>query len=132
MGKLPREYVPYLSVLGDVLGRVDTAKHTYNELNFDKLMNLGGIWTGSSTSVKYKTLDDYIPLYGIYTKMMSDKTDYALELAEEIVLTSKLLRPVKMLSFEIRIHPVKTAKSRFAFVFKLSPKIAPISVIIWL
>ena len=90
IGKLPREYVPYLSILANVLGRVDTEKHTYNELNFDKLMNLGGIWTGPSTSVKYKTLDDYIPLYGIYTKMMSEKTGYALELAEEIVLTSKL------------------------------------------
>ena len=90
IGKLPREYVPYMSLLGCILGRVDTAKHTYNELNFDKLLNLGGIWFGPSTYVKHNTLDDYIPLYGIYTKMMSDKTAYALELAEEIVLTSKI------------------------------------------
>ena len=29
IGKLPHKYVPYLGLLGHILGRVDTAEHTY-------------------------------------------------------------------------------------------------------
>ena len=90
IGKIPHKYVPYLSLLGEMLGRVDTAGHTYSDLNFDILMNMGNLWFGQSTFAKFGTLDEYRPMYGVYMKMLSDKTDYALKTAAEIITTSKL------------------------------------------
>lgn len=91
IGKIPQKYVPYLSLLSEILGRVDTAKRTYGDLNFDILMNLGNLYTGQATYTKYAdgAYDDYRPMYGVYMKMMSDKVDYALDTAAEIILTSK-------------------------------------------
>ena len=36
----------------------------------------------------------------------------------EIVSETKLFVPVKILSFEIRIHPISTANFRLSFVFR--------------
>ncbi len=89
IGKLPQKYIPYLTLLRNILGRVDTANHNYNELNVDIMLNLGGLWTGHTAYNAHGRFDEYKPYFWVYAKSLSDKAPLALELAEEMIKTSK-------------------------------------------
>ncbi len=89
IGKIPQDYVPYLTVLGTLLGRLDTEKHTYGDLNFDILLNLGNLGFGDCVFSKYGKLDEYMPYFGVYATMLGDKVSFALDTAAEIILTSR-------------------------------------------
>lgn len=86
---LPREYIPYVGLLGSVLGKVDTAKHTYADLAMDLKLNTGNLSFGAPVYRIYGKADEFRPMYGLYTKMLADKVDFALETAAEIITTSK-------------------------------------------
>ena len=89
IGKIPHKYVPYLGLLGSVLGRVDTAEHTYDDLAIDIRMNLGGLSFWPYTVRKFCTLDDYRPMFAVHTKALSENVPFAWKTAAEIALTSK-------------------------------------------
>ena len=89
IGKIPHKYVPYLGLLGSVLGRVDTAEHTYDDLAIDIRMNLGGLSFWPYTVRKFGTLDDYRPMFAVHTKALSENVPFAWKTAAEIALTSK-------------------------------------------
>lgn len=89
MGKIPQEYVPYLGILGALLARVDTEKHTYEELDIDMRLNVGALGFGLSTFRKYKSSEDYRLMYGIYTRALPAQLDYAMETALEIATGTK-------------------------------------------
>ncbi len=89
VGKLPHKYVPYLGLLGNILTRVDTADHTYDELTVDIRLNLGGLSFWPYTARKFGTLDDYRPMFAVHFKSLADEVPFALKTALEIAATSK-------------------------------------------
>lgn len=86
---LPKEYIPYVGLLGSILGKVDTAEHTYADLVMDLKLNTGNLSFGAPVYHIYGKADEFRPMYGLYTKMLADKVDFALNIAAEIISTSK-------------------------------------------
>ena len=104
MGKIPHKYVPYVGLLGYLLGRVDTTSHTYDELDTEIKLNTGNLSFWPYTIRKFGTMDEYIAMYGIYAKMMPENADFALSTALEIITSTKFedTRRIKAILNEIR------------------------------
>jgi len=86
---IPKKYVPYVGLLSELLGRMDTDSHTYADLSVDIKMNMGELTFGTSTIRKYRKNDEYRSLFGIYTRMMPDQIEFALKTAAEIIRSTK-------------------------------------------
>ncbi|MBQ8333297.1 MAG: insulinase family protein, partial [Clostridia bacterium] len=104
MGKIPHKYVPYVGLLGYLIGRMDTASHTYDELDTEIKLNTGNLSFWHHTIRKFGTMDEYVPYYGIYAKMMPENADFALSTALEIITTTKFddVKRIKAVLNEIR------------------------------
>lgn len=82
---IPGELLPYLSLLSQVLGYVDTENFSYLEYSNEVNLNTGGIFTNvKSFSVKGST-DLYLPVFEISTKVLYDKLPEAIRLIEEML-----------------------------------------------
>ena len=87
---VPKELLPYASLLSFVLGYVDTKNYTYLGLSNEINMHTGGIASNvRSFSVKGST-DEYYPVFEISTKVLYDNLTEAMKLIEEILYCSKL------------------------------------------
>lgn len=84
--RISAEEIPYLGILKSVLGMVNTAEHSYQELNNEINQNSGGISGGISL---YPLADGSVrSFFGIRASVLYDKVDYAYQIAQEILLTS--------------------------------------------
>jgi Zn-dependent M16 (insulinase) family peptidase len=82
---VPKELIPYLSLLSLVVGNVDTDNYSYLEYSNEVNLYTGGIdHNVISFSVKSNT-GDYLPMYEIRTKVMYDKLPEAYRLIEEVI-----------------------------------------------
>lgn len=87
---IPRELIPYLSLLSSVLGYVDTDNYSYLEYSNEVNLHTGGISHDiASFSVKDKP-DEYLPMYEIEVKVMYDKIPEAFRLLEEVLHHTQL------------------------------------------
>ena len=89
LGKMPQSYVPYVGLLGTILGRIDTAERSYSDLTLDIKLNTGSIKFAHTSFRKYGTMDEYYPMFGIMTRVLADKVDYAVNTALEVITSSK-------------------------------------------
>lgn len=88
-GKMPQKYVPYVGLLGNLLGRIDTAERNYGDLTLDIKLNTGSISFNPASFRKYGTMDEYEPMFVIQNRVLADKVDYAVNTALEIITSSK-------------------------------------------
>lgn len=88
MGKIPQKYVPYINILSALLCRIDTAEHTYDDLDIDLKLNVGHLGFGLNVVRMKGSLDESRIMYGIFTRALADQVDYALKAALEIATTS--------------------------------------------
>ncbi|MCQ2432588.1 MAG: insulinase family protein, partial [Clostridia bacterium] len=121
---LPREMLPYLGFLGAVLGKVDTATHTYRDLTDEIRIHTGGIGFGNDTYAKYGVKDEFRPFYQIRFSAIGREVRTAMELVTEIVTTSKLgdskrLKEIlgeylsdKQMRYQMSGHAVSIARAR--------------------
>ena len=81
-----QEMIPYMSILGELLGKLDTRNFSFEEL--EKYMNIhtGGFNTGMTTYLDSKNDDLLQPEFTVSIKAVHDKSDKLMELAEEILL----------------------------------------------
>ena len=84
------EDVPYLSFLRSVLSYVDTEHYTYADLSNAINLHTGGISTGISIYPEKSNSNKLHVNYYIYTKVLEDNLDKALNLMQEIIFTSKI------------------------------------------
>lgn len=86
--KVPEDKLVYVGILKTVLGMVNTAKHSYTDLNNEIFLNSGGIYAGGSV---YTNVNDYLQLknyFEFHAKVLYDKLGFAFEVIEEIAFTS--------------------------------------------
>lgn len=88
--QIPKELLPYSSLLSLMLGYVDTNNHTYLDLSNEVNIHTGGITTNvRSFSVKDSS-SKYYPVFEFSSKMLYDKLTEGFRLIEEMIHQTKL------------------------------------------
>jgi Zn-dependent M16 (insulinase) family peptidase len=88
--EVPKELLPYASLLSFVLGYVDTDHYSYLNLSNEININTGGISANvRSFSVKNST-DQYYPVFEFSTKVLYDNLHEAIRLIGEMLYHTKL------------------------------------------
>ncbi len=87
--KVPAELIPYLGVLNDMLGMLDTENYGYGDLFNEVNMKTGGISTNCSIYENYKKPGDYTLTMDIKTKVLYPNVEKAVELMKEQLLCTK-------------------------------------------
>lgn len=83
-------YLPYLSILSNILGMVDTENHSYNELRNKINISLGGLRVDTASYGSSKDKDKYKVFLSLNMKGMFSNIEKGLLLAKEVLLKSKL------------------------------------------
>jgi presequence protease len=79
------EDIPYISLLSNLLGKVDTKNHSYVDLSNEILINTGGIYFKSEVYGDDKEYLNYHPFLEAHCKAVIDKVPRALELVGEVI-----------------------------------------------
>lgn len=83
-------YIPYISLLSAVLGKIGTEKYDYADLANGINIYTGGIGYAASTFIKNGTEGEYVPKFIVKTKVLIDKLPKAMDILEEIILKTKM------------------------------------------
>jgi presequence protease len=82
---LPKEMIPYASLLSNILGSLDTKKYSYGDLNRELNIHTGGFYTSLDTYFENQDDDKMIAKFSIVSKVLADKTKTMFELTSEIL-----------------------------------------------
>lgn len=85
---VPTNLVPYIGLLKNVLGKVDTKNYSFEELSKEININTGGI-VPTTTCLSVGD-NDVIPLFTLDTKALDNKVPFVFDMVSEIISTSKL------------------------------------------
>lgn len=85
---IEEEDIPYFSLLGNLLAKVDTKTYDYKELFNEILINTGDMHFRNQVYGNDKDENKYYPFLEIHTKVMDDKIDKAMEIMADIVENS--------------------------------------------
>lgn len=87
---IPQELVPYVSILKNVLGYVDTEHFSFGELFNEINRKSGGISSALGIYVNDKDEEKNVLTYELRVKGLASQMDFVFEMLEEILLRSKL------------------------------------------
>lgn len=87
---IPSVLIPYMGILRQVLGAVDTEKHNYLQLSNIINMNTGGISAYLKFYSNSKEKDGFRAAFEINAKVLYEKLGFAFEIISEIIGTSKM------------------------------------------
>lgn len=87
--EVPKDLLPYASLLSFILGYMDTEHYSYLALSNEINIHTGGI-TSNVRSFAKKGTDSYYPVFEFSTKVLYDKMTEALRLIEEMLFHTKL------------------------------------------
>ncbi|MFP3983056.1 MAG: insulinase family protein [Desulfurivibrionaceae bacterium] len=103
---IPPEDIPWLGLLENVLGRIDTAKRDY--MSLAKLINthLGGLFFTPQGFSRYKDRSFFYPKFTLSSKSLLKETDNMAAIMEEIIQESRFSnkRRIKEIIQEERSH----------------------------
>ncbi len=89
-GKVIEEtYIPYLGLLKDVLGELDTEKRGYSELITEIYKTTGGITFENQVYTEKNNSQVYHPKFIVKSKVIGENIQALLELINEIITTTK-------------------------------------------
>ena len=89
--KVPDDLIPYIGILKNVLGVVDTEHYAYTSLFHEINANTGGIAFGVQVqATDFDDPDKGYAMFGIRAKYLYPKRDFVFDMIREILLTSKL------------------------------------------
>jgi Zn-dependent M16 (insulinase) family peptidase len=87
--EVPKELLPYTSLLSFVLGYVDTEHYTYLDLSNEINIHTGGIGTNVISFAVKGSSEQYDPVFEISTKVLYDELSEAFRLIQEILFHTK-------------------------------------------
>ncbi len=87
---VPAEYFPYIGILQNVFCHVDTARYSYAELSNEINLATGDISVVCNNYVNVQDSERDMVAMEISTKALYDNLDRAMELMEELILTSNI------------------------------------------
>ncbi len=93
---VPEELFPYIGVLKNMLGMVDTAHYAYGELYHEVNINTGGIQMVVNTYPNVEDLQEYKVTFEVKVKAFYENLGEAFRLAEEILLNSRFEDPKRL------------------------------------
>lgn len=82
---IDQEMIPYIGMLVGMLGKLDTAQYSYEELNNQIDIHTGGIQYHTLVLNEIQKKEDYIPKLVVRSKALYDKVPYLSELIKEIM-----------------------------------------------
>ncbi len=85
---IPAECFPYLGILQNVFCHVDTAHYTYGELSNEINLATGDVGVACNSYGKVEDPEQTVLTLEVYTKALYENLPRALELMEELMLTS--------------------------------------------
>lgn len=86
---IPQDLIPYLSILSNVLGIVDTKNYKYLDLSNEININTGGIYTDVKSFAVKGSTHKYKPVFEFSSKVLYDKIPEALRLIKEIMFNTR-------------------------------------------
>lgn len=87
--KVPDELLPYIGLLGSVLGLMDTEHYTYPELTNEINIHSGGISTDAAIYTDNKDFSKYTLMYEVKGKVLYEKLPFVMEMMHEILFHTK-------------------------------------------
>lgn len=90
LSDVSEELIPYIGLLSNVLGYMDTRNYSFSELSNEINISTGGIFTSISTYNKINEEDKYEAKFVIYSKVLYSNTEKAFELIKEMLINTKL------------------------------------------
>ncbi|MGL4731881.1 MAG: insulinase family protein [Clostridium sp.] len=86
---IEEKYIPYLGLLADILGELDTKNKKYSNLVTEIYKNTGGISFENQVYTGINNNKDYQAKFNIKTKVILENIPVALNLINEIITTTK-------------------------------------------
>jgi len=90
LDRVPVEDLPYVGILKNVLGYVDTENYTYSDLTSEIHLNSGGISFSSTSYVDLRNLPGFIGAFAADVRVLYERLDFGFEMLAEILTRSKL------------------------------------------
>ena len=84
--KVPAELIPYLGLLKNVLGLMDTENYKYADLSSEIDLNSGGIYPSTALYPLNDSYDEYRYCFEMSGRVLDDKQAFAFDMFEEILL----------------------------------------------
>ena len=82
------EDIPYFSLLGSLLGKVDTKNYSYKDLAKKILMDTGDLYFKNDVYSNDKDINKYYPFLEARIKVMDDKVSNSLDIVSEVIENS--------------------------------------------
>lgn len=110
--KVPQKKLFHAYLLNELLGRVDTKKHSYQDLANLINLNIGGFGTNLGADYKNAEPDSFAPRFKIFAKALNSKVDNMVDIlaeicTETIFIDKKRLREVieeEIISIELALQ----------------------------
>ena len=81
-----QELIPYMSILRELLGKLDTKNFSYEDIEKNMNIHIGGFNTSLVTYLDSKQDDALLPKFSVNVKAINNKSDKLTEMVEEILL----------------------------------------------
>lgn len=89
IGQVPAKLFPYIGVLKNVLGMVDTQNYAYGDLFHETNIKTGGVQMVVNTYINAQNTSEYKMTLEVKAKVLYENLKEAFELVEEMLLRSK-------------------------------------------
>jgi hypothetical protein len=87
---VPEHLVPYIGLLTQVLGKVDTKNYSYDQLASEINIHTGGIFNVINVYGHYDMAEVFLPKFEIKARAFYEKIPTMFELVKEIIFNTKL------------------------------------------